>query len=64
MPGFDLVGVNDVQGEGEGQGPDFGKALGDRDRSRAAVLLAHQPVVIHVGATSDITIVELASKQA
>lgn len=47
LPGFDLAGVNDIQGEDEGQGPDFGKALGDRDRSRAAVLLAHQPVVIH-----------------
>ncbi|MER5756764.1 metallophosphoesterase [Streptomyces sp. NPDC002088] len=46
LPGFDLAGVDDVQGEAEGQGPDFGKALGDRDRSRAAVLLAHQPVVI------------------
>ncbi|MER5806368.1 metallophosphoesterase [Streptomyces mirabilis] len=46
LPGFDLAGVNDVQGEEEGQGPDFEKALGDRDRSRAAVLLAHQPVVI------------------
>jgi predicted MPP superfamily phosphohydrolase len=47
MPGFDLAGVNDVAGESEGHGPDFGAALGDRDRSRAAVLLAHQPVVIH-----------------
>ncbi|GAA4798542.1 metallophosphoesterase [Streptomyces ziwulingensis] len=46
LPGFDLAGVNDLRGEEEGQGPDFGKALGDRDRSRAAVLLAHQPVVI------------------
>ncbi|MFF8842520.1 metallophosphoesterase [Streptomyces sp. NPDC015127] len=45
--GFDLAGVDDVAGESEGQGPDFVKALGDRDRSRAAVLLAHQPVVIH-----------------
>ncbi|MGW0703357.1 metallophosphoesterase [Streptomyces sp. NPDC002867] len=45
--GFDLAGVDDVAGEREGQGPDFAKALGDRDRSRAAVLLAHQPVVIH-----------------
>ncbi|MDG4863469.1 metallophosphoesterase, partial [Streptomyces sp. T-3] len=44
---FDLAGVNDVAGESEGQGPDFTKALGDRDRSRASVLLAHQPVVIH-----------------
>lgn len=47
MPGFDLAGVNDVAGEREGEGPDFAKALSDRDRSRAAVLLAHQPVVIH-----------------
>ncbi|MGW4779107.1 metallophosphoesterase [Streptomyces filamentosus] len=44
--GFDLAGVDDVAGESEGQGPDFVRALGDRDRSRAAVLLAHQPVVI------------------
>ncbi|WP_328540808.1 metallophosphoesterase [Streptomyces sp. NBC_00344] len=47
IAGFDLAGVNDVQGESQGEGPDFGKALGDRDRSRAAVLLAHQPIVIH-----------------
>ncbi|MET7493974.1 metallophosphoesterase [Streptomyces sp900116325] len=44
--GFDLAGVNDVAGESEGQGPDFERALGDRDRARASVLLAHQPVVI------------------
>ncbi|MFD6437075.1 metallophosphoesterase [Streptomyces venezuelae] len=47
LPGFDLAGVDDVAGEDEGKGPDFAKALGDRDRSRASVLLAHQPVVIH-----------------
>ncbi|MEV6785595.1 metallophosphoesterase, partial [Streptomyces sp. NPDC051098] len=47
IAGFDLAGVNDVAGESEGDGPDFGKALGDRDRTRASVLLAHQPVVIH-----------------
>ncbi|RLL70594.1 metallophosphoesterase [Streptomyces sp. Z26] len=47
LPGFDLAGVNDVQGEAEGDGPDFDKALGDRDTSRASVLLAHQPVQIH-----------------
>ena len=47
LPGFDLAGVNDLQGESEGQGPDFGKALGDRDTTRACVLLAHQPVQIH-----------------
>ncbi|MER5885522.1 metallophosphoesterase [Streptomyces sp. NPDC001941] len=44
---FDLAGVDDVAGESEGRGPDFGRALGDRDRTRTAVLLAHQPVVIH-----------------
>ncbi|QOV36078.1 metallophosphoesterase [Streptomyces ferrugineus] len=47
LPHFDLAGVNDVAGESEGQGPDFAKALGDRDRTRASVLLAHQPVQIH-----------------
>ncbi|MFE9495485.1 metallophosphoesterase [Streptomyces collinus] len=47
LPHFDLAGVNDLQGESEGRGPDFGRALGDRDRTRACVLLAHQPVQIH-----------------
>jgi predicted MPP superfamily phosphohydrolase len=43
---FDLAGVNDIAGENHGQGPDFGRALGDRDTSRAVVLLSHQPVTI------------------
>ncbi|CAM5497803.1 hypothetical protein SAFG77S_05650 [Streptomyces afghaniensis] len=47
MPYFDLAGVNDVTGEDEGQGPDYARALGDRDTARACVLLAHQPVQIH-----------------
>ncbi|MGZ3117365.1 metallophosphoesterase [Streptomyces sp. H62] len=47
LPHFDLAGVNDVAGEEEGQGPDYARALGDRDRARACVLLAHQPVQIH-----------------
>ncbi|MFI1020592.1 metallophosphoesterase [Streptomyces olivaceus] len=47
LPHFDLAGVNDVAGGDEGQGPDYARALGDRDRSRACVLLAHQPVQIH-----------------
>lgn len=47
LAGFDLAGVNDIAGEREGHGPDFGRALGDRDTSRAVVLLAHQPVQIH-----------------
>ncbi|MFD1830489.1 metallophosphoesterase [Streptomyces desertarenae] len=47
LPHFDLAGVNDLAGEEEGEGPDFGRALGDRDASRAVVLMAHQPVMIH-----------------
>ena len=47
LPGFDLAGVNDLAGEDQGEGPDYRKALGDRDTSRAAVLMAHQPVMIH-----------------
>ncbi|MET7473186.1 metallophosphoesterase [Streptomyces sp. NPDC005648] len=47
LPYFDLAGVNDIAGESEGRGPDFGRALGDRDTARACVLLAHQPVQIH-----------------
>ncbi|MFE2425105.1 metallophosphoesterase [Streptomyces hokutonensis] len=47
LPAFDLAGVNDLAGTDEGQGPDFTRALGDRDRSRPAVLLAHQPILIH-----------------
>ncbi|MFE6362105.1 metallophosphoesterase [Streptomyces sp. NPDC057806] len=47
LPWFDLAGVNDIAGEEEGEGPDFAKALGDRDPARACVLLAHQPVQIH-----------------
>ncbi|MFC7217381.1 metallophosphoesterase [Streptomyces polyrhachis] len=47
LAGFDLAGVNDIAGEEEGDGPDFARALGGRDTSRASVLLAHQPVVIH-----------------
>ncbi|MGW6919479.1 metallophosphoesterase [Kitasatospora sp. NPDC054939] len=47
LPGFDLAGVNDIAGAREGDGPDFGRALGDRDRSRTSVLLSHQPVTVH-----------------
>ncbi|MFD1662009.1 metallophosphoesterase [Streptomyces caeni] len=47
LPAFDLAGVNDLAGEREGEGPDFTKALADRDPSRAVVLLAHQPVQVH-----------------
>ncbi|RPE36855.1 metallophosphoesterase [Kitasatospora cineracea] len=44
---FDLAGVNDIAGTAQGQGPDYAKALDARDRSRASVLMAHQPVTIH-----------------
>lgn len=47
LPAFDLAGVNDFAGEDEDDGPDFAAALGDRDRTRTSVLLAHQPVAIH-----------------
>ncbi|MFJ3789494.1 metallophosphoesterase [Kitasatospora sp. NPDC090091] len=47
LSGFDLAGVNDLAGTGEGDGPDFAKALGDRDRARTSVLLSHQPVTVH-----------------
>lgn len=47
LPGFDLAGVNDISGKSHHAAPDYGKALGDRDRSRVAVLLAHQPVMVH-----------------
>ncbi len=42
--GLDLAGVNDLGGAAVGDGPDFAKALGDRDRNRPVVLMAHQPV--------------------
>ncbi|MCU7821339.1 metallophosphoesterase, partial [Kitasatospora sp. DSM 101779] len=44
---FDLAGVNDIAGASEGQGPDYDRALGDRDTRRAAVLMAHQPVAVY-----------------
>jgi uncharacterized protein len=54
LPGFDLAGVNDLAGTAEGHGPDFQRALGDRDTSRASVLLAHQPVQIHQAVRYDV----------
>ena len=43
--GLDLAGVNDLGGTRYGDGPDFAKALGDRDPTRPVVLMAHQPVM-------------------
>lgn len=54
LPGFDLAGVNDLAGREEGHGPDFKRALGGRDTSRASVLLAHQPVQIHKAVEYDV----------
>ncbi|GAB2830746.1 metallophosphoesterase [Actinocorallia aurea] len=46
LPGFDLAGVNDLAGEGYGDGPDLAAALAGRDPARTSVLLAHQPVFV------------------
>jgi predicted MPP superfamily phosphohydrolase len=43
LDGLDLAGVNDIGGADFGDGPDFGRALGDRDTARPVVLMAHQP---------------------
>jgi predicted MPP superfamily phosphohydrolase len=41
--GIDVAGVDDASATGRGHGEDMEKALGGRDKSRAIVLLAHQP---------------------
>jgi predicted MPP superfamily phosphohydrolase len=46
IDGVDLAGVNDVTGAAMGDGPDYGRALADRDRAKPVVLLAHQPVQV------------------
>ena len=45
LGGLDLAGVNDIGGVDFGDGPDLGRALGDRDTTRPVVLMAHQPLV-------------------
>jgi uncharacterized protein len=47
LGGLDLAGVNDLNGTGFGDAPDFGKALGNRDTARPVVLMAHQPIAAH-----------------
>ncbi len=47
LPHFDLAGVDDIEGEKHGRGPDFTAALAGRDPDRACVLLAHQPLLVH-----------------
>ncbi|PRY27245.1 hypothetical protein CLV70_111212 [Pseudosporangium ferrugineum] len=44
LDGLDLAGVNDLGGVEVGDGPDFERALGDRDPARPVVLMAHQPL--------------------
>ncbi len=48
--GLDLAGVNDQSGRSYGDGPDYAKALADRDPSLPVILLAHQPVQAHEAA--------------
>jgi predicted MPP superfamily phosphohydrolase len=43
---LDLAGVNDPTGGWYDGGPDFARAVGDRDPSRPVVLLSHQPVQV------------------
>ncbi|MGW1994178.1 metallophosphoesterase [Embleya sp. NPDC001921] len=53
---FDLAGVNDVAGKSHHDGPNFAKALGNRDPSRPVVLLAHQPVQVDDAAKYDVDV--------
>lgn len=57
--GFDLAGVDDYGAEGlaDGHGHDLPRAMQDRDRSRAVVLLAHQPKSIEQAASHDVDLV-------
>jgi predicted MPP superfamily phosphohydrolase len=54
IDGLDLAGVNDVTGGQYQHGPDFGKALGDRDPAKPVVLLAHQPVQAYDAAKHEV----------
>jgi predicted MPP superfamily phosphohydrolase len=51
---LDLAGVNDLNGQASGDGPDLGKALGGRDEARPVVLLAHQPVQVKQAAAQGV----------
>jgi len=52
--GLDLAGVNDVTGGSYGDGPDFDRALADRDPARPVVMLAHQPSQARDSAKRDV----------
>jgi predicted MPP superfamily phosphohydrolase len=43
---LDVAGVNDPTGAYYADGPDFARAVGDRDPARPVVLLSHQPVQV------------------
>jgi hypothetical protein len=47
---IDLAGVNDQEGSGYDDPPDYQAALGDRDPIRPVLLMAHQPVQVHEAA--------------
>ncbi|MFC0861721.1 metallophosphoesterase [Sphaerimonospora cavernae] len=47
---LDLAGVNDLNGQVMGDGPDMAKALAGRDPGRPVVLLAHQPLQVEQAA--------------
>ncbi|MBP2704497.1 metallophosphoesterase [Microbispora sp. RL4-1S] len=51
---LDLAGVNDLNGQSSGDGPDLAKALGGRDAARPVVLLAHQPVQVTQAAANGV----------
>ena len=53
---FDLAGVNDLAGKADHDGPNFAKALGDRDRSRPVILMAHQPVQVEDATKYDVDV--------
>jgi predicted MPP superfamily phosphohydrolase len=46
IDGIDLAGVNDITGGAYGDGPDYERALADRDRAKPVVLMAHQPIQV------------------
>jgi predicted MPP superfamily phosphohydrolase len=56
---FDLAGVDDYSAGqlAPGHGPDFARALRDRDHGRALVLLAHQPKAIFEAAAEGVDLV-------
>lgn len=53
---FDLAGVNDLAGRADHDGPNFAKALGERDRSRPVILMAHQPVQVEDATKYDVDV--------